>query len=161
MRPDSLVVRGSGATVSAAAALLFGALLLGATGCGSTGASAGARAISTITGGADAGAACSSPADPPGGMAVLTPDQLPPEAVATLRLIAAGGPYPYAQDNTIFGNYSGTLPRERRDYYREFTVRTPGASTRGTLRVVTGSGGEDYYTADHYATFDWIACADR
>ena len=77
------------------------------------------------------------------------------------RLIAAGGPYPYAQDNTIFGNYGGTLPREPRGYYREFTVQTPGARTRGTLRVVTGSGGEDYYTADHYDSFDWIACGRR
>ena len=77
------------------------------------------------------------------------------------RLIAAGGPYPYAQDDTIFGNYGATLPHEPRGYYREFTVRTPGASTRGTLRVVTGSGGEDYYTADHYDSFDWIACAHR
>jgi ribonuclease T1 len=77
------------------------------------------------------------------------------------RLIAAGGPYPYAQDNAIFGNYGGTLPSERPGYYREFTVKIPGASTRGTLRVVTGSGGEDYYTADHYASFEWIACARR
>jgi len=22
----------------------------------------------------------------------------------------------------------------------------------------TGSGGQDYYTPDHYLTFDWIAC---
>lgn len=154
MRPGSVTALGT-------AALLFGALLPGVSGCGSS-ASAGARALSTVTGGADAGAACSAAsADPPSGMAVLTPDQLPPDAVATLRLIAAGGPYPYAQDNTTFGNYGGALPSERRGYYREFTVRTPGAGTRGTLRVVTGSGGEDYYTADHYASFDWIACARR
>ena len=161
MGPGSLVTRGTGAGAVGAAALLFGTLLLGVTGCGSS-ASASARAGSTVTAGADAGAACSAAsANPPAGMTVLTPDQLPPEAVATLRLIAAGGPYPYAQDNTIFGNYGGTLPGERRGYYREFTVRTPGASTRGALRVVTGSAGEDYYTADHYASFDWIACARR
>jgi len=84
-----------------------------------------------------------------------------PARPATGRLIAARGPYPYAQGNTIFGNYGGTLPHEPRGYYREFTVQTPGASTRGTLRVVTGSGGEDYYTADHHDSFDWIACARR
>ena len=77
------------------------------------------------------------------------------------RLIAAGGPYPYAQSNTIIGNYNGTLSHEPRGYYRESTVQTPGASTRGTLRVVTGSCGDDYYTADHYDSFDWIACARR
>ena len=161
MRPGSLVPSSPSAIVSGSAALLFGAMLLGVTGCGSS-AAANARPVSTVTGGADAGAACSaSSASRPSGMMVLTPDQLPLEAVTTLRLIAAGGPYPYAQDNMIFGNYGGTLPRERRGYYREFTVRTPGASTRGTLRVVVGSGGEDYYTADHYASFDWIACAHR
>jgi ribonuclease T1 len=91
-------------------------------------------------------------------MPVLTPAQLPAEAVATLRLIAAGGPYPYAQDNTIFGNYGGVLRRERYGYYREFTVRTPWTGGRGRRRVIAGSGGEDYYTADHYTSFEWIAC---
>lgn len=93
-------------------------------------------------------------------MAVLTVTQLPSQAVATLRLIASGGPYPYAQDDTVYSNYSGALPRERSGYYHEFTVATPGSATRGARRVVTGAGGEDYYTADHYATFDWIACAN-
>ncbi|HEU5427135.1 MAG TPA: ribonuclease domain-containing protein [Actinocrinis sp.] len=92
-------------------------------------------------------------------MAVLTVSQLPSQAVATLRLVAAGGPYPYPEDDTVYGNYSGALPRERRGYYHEFTVVTPGSGTRGARRVVTGAGGEDYYTADHYVTFDWIACA--
>jgi ribonuclease T1 len=160
MRAGSLVAGSYGAGTLGIAALSLWAVILGTAGCGST-AAASARTVSTVTGGPDSGAACSATADPPGGMAVLTPDQLPPEAVTTLRLIAHGGPYPYAQDNTVFGNYGGTLPRERYGYYREFTVRTPGASSRGTLRVVTGSGGEDYYTPDHYATFDWIACANR
>ena len=173
MRPGSLVGRGAGVGTMGTTALLFGAVLLGVAGCGSSTA-ASARAVATATGGADAGAACSAATDnPPTGMPVLTPDQLPPEAVATAifrrrpagpgagRLIAAGGPYPYAHDNTIFGNFGGTLPHGPRGYYREFTVQTPGARTRGTLRVVTGSGGEDYSTADHYDSFDWIACGRR
>jgi ribonuclease T1 len=126
------------------------ALGFGAAGCGS--AAASGRPPS-------AGVACSTSGAVPSGMKVLTTAQLPAQALATLRLIAAGGPYPYAQDNTIFGNYGGTLPRERYGYYREFTVQTPGAESRGARRVVIGSGGEDYYTSDHYATFDWIACA--
>lgn len=93
-------------------------------------------------------------------MPVLTVTQLPSQAIATLRLIASGGPYPYTEDNTVYGNYSGALPRERYGYYHEFTVVTPGSATRGARRVVIGVGGEDYYTADHYATFDWIACAN-
>ena len=30
--------------------------------------------------------------------------QLPPQAVRTLNLIAAGGPYPYEKDGVVFGN---------------------------------------------------------
>ena len=93
-------------------------------------------------------------------MPVLTITQLPSQAVATLRLIAAGGPYPYREDDTVYGNYSGALPRERYGYYHEFTVVTPGSATRGARRVVTGAEGEDYYTPDHYLSFDWIACAN-
>ncbi len=92
-------------------------------------------------------------------MPVITLAQLPSQAIATLRLIAAGGPYPYAQDDSVYGNYNGDLPRESYGYYREFTVATPQSATRGARRVVTGEGGEDYYTADHYSRFAWIACA--
>lgn len=105
------------------------------------------------------GVACSTSNARPAGTPVLTLAQLPPQAVATLRLIAAGGPYPYTADNTVYGNYNGALPRERYGYYHEFTVVTPGSTTRGARRVVTGAGGEDYYTSDHYSSFDWIACA--
>jgi ribonuclease T1 len=36
-------------------------------------------------------------------------------------------------------------------------VITPGSSTRGARRIVTGEAyQEDYYTSDHYATFDLI-----
>jgi ribonuclease T1 len=134
----------------AGAIALAVALGLGAAGCGSAAASSRTS---------NAHAACSTSGAVPAGMKVLTTAQLPAQALATLRLIAAGGPYPYAHDNTIFGNYGGTLPRERYGYYREFTVQTPGDESRGARRVVIGSGGEDYYTSDHYATFDWIACA--
>lgn len=134
----------------AGAIALTVALGLGAAGCGS--AAASGRPSSTRV-------ACSTSRAVPPGMKVLTTAQLPAQALATLRLIAAGGPYPYSHDNTIFGNYGGALPRERYGYYREFTVETPGIENRGAQRVVTGSGGEDYYTSDHYTTFAWIACA--
>ena len=104
------------------------------------------------------GVACSStPASPPG-MAVLALAQLPTAAISTLKLIAAGGPYPYDEDNTVFGNYQHLLPREPADYYREYTVANRGAASRGPRRVVTGEGGQDYYTPDHYVSFDWISC---
>lgn len=72
----------------------------------------------------------------------------------TLRLIEAGGPFPYPKkDGTTFGNRENQLPRQPRGYYREYTVPTPGAPNRGARRVVRGKGGETYYTSDHYRTF--------
>lgn len=84
--------------------------------------------------------------------------KLPREAQATHRLILAGGPFPYGKDGTTFFNRERLLPRAPRGFYREYTVRTPGASNRGARRIVCG--GEPptrpeacYYTADHYASF--------
>ncbi|MGW0033796.1 ribonuclease domain-containing protein [Streptomyces sp. S1] len=87
------------------------------------------------------------------GLPVVRAADLPPEARATLALIARGGPYPYAKDGTVFSNFEKVLPREERGYYREYTVKTPGERDRGARRVVTGRNGETYYTADHYETF--------
>lgn len=78
---------------------------------------------------------------------------LPREARDTLALIRKGGPYPYAKDGTVFGNREGRLPRQKRGYYREFTVRTPGERTRGARRIVAGERGDAWYSDDHYATF--------
>lgn len=86
-------------------------------------------------------------------IATIHVSELPPEAVATLRLIEKKGPFPYAKDGAVFGNREGRLPRQRRGYYREYTVKTPGERTRGARRIVGGAGGERYYTADHYNTF--------
>ena len=87
------------------------------------------------------------------GFPTIALSELPPEALRTLELIRRNGPYPYAKDGAVFGNREGRLPRQRRGYYREFTVKTPGERTRGPRRIVSGAGGERYYTADHYATF--------
>ncbi|MFE1549198.1 ribonuclease domain-containing protein [Streptomyces sp. NPDC058718] len=82
---------------------------------------------------------------------------LPSQAHDTLRLIDAGGPFPYRQDGAVFQNREGILPSHSLGYYHEYTVKTPGVSTRGARRIVTGNAvQEDYYTADHYATFDLI-----
>ena len=87
---------------------------------------------------------------------------LPPEAQQTLRLIQAGGPFPYPRkDGSTFGNFERRLPLQARGYYREYTVRTPGSRDRGTRRIVAGQGrdgdvatsGEYYYTDDHYRSF--------
>lgn len=86
--------------------------------------------------------------------------QLPPEAQQTLMQIKRGGPFPYAKDGVVFGNYEGVLPKRKRGYYHEYTVRTPGARNRGARRIIAGGmptvSGEYYYTADHYSTFSRI-----
>ncbi|MGC0328716.1 ribonuclease T1 [Streptomyces sp. SAI-170] len=82
---------------------------------------------------------------------------LPSQAYDTLRLIEQGGPFPYSQDGSVFYNREGVLPSHTTGYYHEYTVKTPNVSTRGARRIVTGQDyQEDYYTADHYATFDLI-----
>ena len=83
------------------------------------------------------------------------PDGLPPEAVETLRLIERGGPFPHRQDGTVFQNRERLLPDRARGYYREYTVRTPGARDRGARRIVTGGDPPEvfYYTEDHYRSF--------
>jgi ribonuclease T1 len=83
----------------------------------------------------------------------LSLEKLPVEARATIALIKAGGPYPYSQDGRTFHNREKRLPLQERGYYREYTVKTPGARDRGARRIVAGRGGEFYYTDDHYRSF--------
>jgi RHS repeat-associated protein len=52
-----------------------------------------------------------------------------------------------------FLNLDGKLPAQAAGYYKAFTAPLAGQVGRGASRVVTGQGGEVYYTADHYATF--------
>lgn len=89
-------------------------------------------------------------------IADITVKSLPPEARETLALIEKGGPYPYDRDGIVFGNFEKRLPAKDRGYYQEFTVRTPGVKHRGARRIVTGKGGEKYYSDDHYNTFKRI-----
>ena len=95
--------------------------------------------------------------DPDSGLPWIEEADLPAEARDTLRLIDAGGPYPYDQDDATFENREGLLPDEPEGHYREYTVATPGADDRGPRRIVTGDEGEYYWTPDHYASFERIA----
>ena len=84
--------------------------------------------------------------------------QLPSEAQATERLIRSGGPFAHGKDGTVFGNRERLLPAQPRGFYREYTVRTPGARDRGARRIVCGGRQPTepeacFYTADHYASF--------
>jgi len=82
---------------------------------------------------------------------------LPSQAHDTLDLIEQGGPFPFEQDGSVFQNREGILPSQSTGYYHEYTVITPGSPDRGARRIVTGQEyQEDYYTADHYASFDLV-----
>ena len=114
-----------------------------------TGSTAEAPASSAPT----ASSAPAAAATGTSGLPTVRAADLPPEARRTLDLIARGGPYPYAKDGAVFSNFERILPREERGYYREYTVKTPGERDRGARRIVTGRGGEIYWTDDHYETF--------
>ena len=98
-----------------------------------------------------------SSTDPESGLTMVAVADLPAEARDTLKLIDQGGPFPYSRDGVVFGNFEKILPKQDRGYYHEYTVKTPGESDRGARRIVTGTGGERYYTDDHYKSFRRIA----
>jgi ribonuclease T1 len=108
--------------------------------------------------------------DAPGGAAPVVRDstgdtvaleQLPKQAVVTLRRIEAGGPFPFEKDGIVFGNRERLLPPHPRGFYREYTVPTPRARDRGARRIVCGGPRRQidncYYSDDHYASFKRIA----
>jgi ribonuclease T1 len=92
---------------------------------------------------------------------VIALAELPREARETLGLIRGGGPFPYERDGVRFGNRERLLPPEARNYYREYTVRTPGVRNRGARRIVCGGPAKTpdacYYTDDHYRSFARIS----
>lgn len=92
---------------------------------------------------------------------------LPSEVVETVRVIHAGGPFPFPRnDGVVFGNREGHLPDEIKGYYHEYTVPTPGAENRSTRRIVTGGSpltdpSQYFYTGDHYDSFCMVTDAGR
>jgi ribonuclease T1 len=132
-----------------AAAVLLAFLATLFTGLGvATPAGAAQAATPTIT----AQAECGDVSD----FRVVALSSLPSQATDTYELILQGGPYPYQQDGTVFQNREGLLPDCSTGYYHEYTVVTPGSSTRGTRRIITGEDGEFFYTSDHYESFQLI-----
>ncbi|MBV5296833.1 MAG: ribonuclease [Rhodoferax sp.] len=83
--------------------------------------------------------------------------ELPKQGVQTYALIHQGGPFASEKDGTVFGNRERLLPAQKRGYYHEYTVPTPGLKHRGVKRIVCGGQSRlpdiCYYTADHYASF--------
>ena len=92
--------------------------------------------------------------DAASGLPYVDLGSLPSQAAETVRLIDAGGPFPYPDhDGGTFGNYEGLLPHEGSGYYKEYTVPTPGSSDRGARRIIAGADGTLYWTGDHYEHF--------
>jgi len=94
------------------------------------------------------------------GQPTVTLGDLPKQGRETYQLIQQGGPFPYEKDGVVFGNRERLLPAQKRGYYREYTVRTPGLRHRGVRRIVCGGAPTTpdacYYTADHYASYRLI-----
>ena len=131
------------ARISAISALSLGLLVGGPAALAQATADAPKASAPAVVAPADVGKICES--------------KLPKEAHETLDLIDKGGPYPYPQDGTVFENREGILPDQDSDYYHEFTVETPCSDDRGAKRIVTGEEKqEDYYTEDHYESFDKV-----
>ncbi len=71
----------------------------------------------------------------------------------TLDRIDAGISFPSRNDGSTFRNAQGLLPPETPGYYTEYVLPTPSVSGPGPQRIVTGAGGDVWYTPDHYTTF--------
>ncbi|MDO4928233.1 MAG: ribonuclease domain-containing protein [Corynebacterium sp.] len=132
----------TGAAIVAFIAGITGILVTGDDGDSSTSSTA-----STATASSDSG------------LANCDASTLPDEAFEVMNDIANNGPFEYpANDGTHFGNYEGILPDADSQYYREYTVDTPGLNHRGARRIITGGADADdpdtwYYTDDHYKSF--------
>lgn len=87
--------------------------------------------------------------------------ELPSPGAEIYRRIHQGGPFDSEKDGSVFGNRERLLPAQKRGFYREYTVPTPGLKHRGVKRIVCGGQIQRpeicYYTADHYESFRRIA----
>ncbi len=95
-------------------------------------------------------------------LAAVSVAELPRQGQQVYALILQGGPFAHDKDGVVFGNREQQLPKHKRGYYREYTVKTPGVRHRGAKRIVCGglqvqSPDACYYTEDHYSSFRKIA----
>lgn len=95
---------------------------------------------------------------------------VPAQVTKTLSLIDAGKWPPDdasgTKGGTNFGNFEGRLPKKtssgKRITYTEWDVnRREAGRSRDAERIVTGSDGSAWYTADHYNTFVQIRGPNR
>ena len=91
-------------------------------------------------------------------LASVSVTELPRQGQLVYALILQGGPFAHDKDGVVFGNREQQLPKHKRGYYREYTVKTPGVRHRGAKRIVCGglqvqSPDACYFTEDHYSSF--------
>jgi ribonuclease T1 len=91
-------------------------------------------------------------------LATVSVSELPRQGQQVYALISQGGPFAYDKDGVVFGNREQQLPKHKRGYYREYTVKTSGVRHRGAKRIVCGglqvqAPDVCYYTEDHYSSF--------
>jgi ribonuclease T1 len=107
------------------------------------------------------------PPTPSVGVATCPLTNLPPEVTNTVRAIHSNGPFPFPRDDgAVFGNRERHLPDQKRGYYHEYTVITPGARDRSTRRIITGGSPltnpvQYFYTENHYDSFCLVSDAGR
>jgi ribonuclease T1 len=91
-------------------------------------------------------------------LSTVSVTELPKQGQQVYVLIGQGGPFAHDKDGVVFGNREQLLPKHKRGYYREYTVKTSGVRNRGAKRIVCGglqvqSPDVCYYTEDHYSSF--------
>jgi len=123
----------------------------------------GIALAAVFAGSPPAALARSAPAELP----EISTAELPREGRDTLDRIRANRRFHHDRDGAVFGNRERILPPHPRGYYREYTVRTPGAKNRGARRIVCGSvkatpdgvtptPSACFYSDDHYQSFSRI-----
>lgn len=89
----------------------------------------GAAPTSTPTRTTGGSASTAGTTDPESGLVWVALGDLPTQAARTVRLIDAGGPFPYTKDGSVFGNNERLPPKQRSGFYREYTVPTRESPT--------------------------------
>jgi len=71
----------------------------------------------------------------------------------TLARISRSERLEFSHDGIVFQNRERRLPSKPPGYYHEYVHPTPGLAGPGPQRIIRGRNGENYYTPDHYRTF--------
>lgn len=86
------------------------------------------------------------------GLRLISTDELPATALATLALVEAGGPFPHPEDGSPYTDPDGRLPDQASGYYRSYSVAKPGENGPSPWHLVVGQEDEVFWTVDDYAT---------